>query len=116
MDGAASGLVPGHNAQGHFTPGHSEYAARRRRIEMKVKTLTDAYDCQTAAQRMMLKLAAVSLDTAETTRKALTRERSANVALRLLADIPKRKKKPKRTRIVTMAEIEAMERSSHGKA
>jgi hypothetical protein len=55
------------------------------------------------------------LDDALRARTAERRVRAGNAANRLLRLIPKRKKKPRRSRVVTMAEIEAMERS-HAKA
>jgi hypothetical protein len=110
MDGAVSGVVAGHDKQGHFTPGHSEYAARQRRIAEKLRQLTADYDCQTPVQRMLLRLAATHLDTAATTRKSLTRERSTNVALRLLSEIPKRKRQ-RRDQTLTLQEIEDIGRS-----
>ena len=115
MDGTANGATASHDRKGRFLAGNNEYAAKRRRIAAKVKQLAADYDASTPTQKLLLHAAARNLDAAEITRNSTTRERSTNVALRLLSEIPKRKKKLKRTRIVTMAEIEAMERS-HAKA
>jgi hypothetical protein len=115
MDGTANGATASHDRKGRFLAGNNEYTAKRRRITAKIRQLAADYDASTPAQKLLLHAAARNLDAAEITRNSTTRERSTNVALRLLSEIPKKKSKPKRARIVTMAEIEAMERS-HAKA
>jgi hypothetical protein len=110
MDGTANGTAAGHDRLGRFVTGHSEYAAKRRRIAEKVRQLTADYDASTPAQKLMLRMAAANLDAAEITRNATTRERSTNVALRLLSEIPKRKRQL-RAQTLTLQEIEDIGRS-----
>ena len=109
------GILTDRDRSGRFATGNRVHDAKRSRIAVKVRQLAADYDAVTPAQKMMLNIAAKNLDTAEITRNPTTRERSSNVALRLLSEIPKRQKRPRRSRGVTMAEIEALERQ-HGKA
>jgi hypothetical protein len=64
--------------------------ARRRRIVAKLEELSTHYDSSTPVRRMMLRVAAKHLYAAENGRRAETRARSADAALRYLAGIPRR--------------------------
>ena len=64
--------------------------ARRRRVAAKIEELSADYDASTPALLMRLRIAAEHLDAAENAGRAVTRERSANAALRCLAGIPRR--------------------------
>jgi hypothetical protein len=68
MDGTTNGAASGHDRLGRFTAGHSEYAAKRRRIETKIKQLSADYDASTPAQKLLLRAAATNLDAAEVMR------------------------------------------------
>jgi hypothetical protein len=109
MDGTTNGTAAGHDRLGRFVAGHSEYAAKRRRIAAKVKQLAADYDASTPAQKLMLRLAAQSIDAASVTRSSTTRERSSHVALRLLSEIPKRKRQ-RQSQVLSIEEIDAIGR------
>jgi hypothetical protein len=79
--------------RGHFTPGHSEYAANRRRIAEKVRQLELDYD-PSPSQQLLLPVIAAHLDEAERSRRSVTRVRASNAAKRLLADIPRKPEPP----------------------
>jgi hypothetical protein len=64
--------------------------AKRRRVAAKIKELSADYDASTPARQKNLRIAASLLDAAENARRAVTRERSANAALRCLTGIPRR--------------------------
>jgi hypothetical protein len=89
MDGTASGAVAGHDRQGRFVNGHSEYAARRRRVAEIAQTLAAEFD-PTPSQVRLLAIAARHMDDAERCRSAIVRTRATNAARRLLKDIPRK--------------------------
>ena len=89
MDGTAGGAVAGHDRQGRFVNGHSEYAARRRRLAEIVQTLVAEFD-PTPSQMRLLAIAARHMDDAERCRSAIARTRATNAARRLLKDIPRK--------------------------
>ena len=94
-DGVANGAVADRDRSGRFIAGNTARDAKRRRIAAKIRELTAEYDASTPARRMMLRIAAGHLDTAENARRAVTRVRSANAAMRCLASIPRlRKRRP----------------------
>jgi hypothetical protein len=91
MDGSAVGATDGHDALGRFTRGHSEYAAKRRRVEQRLAELSADFDADCPSMRMLLLLAAQHLDEATMTRSAEKRVRATNTANRLLRQIPRKK-------------------------
>jgi hypothetical protein len=93
MDGAANGATASHDRKGRFLAGNNEYAAKRRRIALLIKQLAGDYDAGTPAQRLLLHAAATNLHAAERTRNNTSRQRSVNVVLRLLAQVPRRKRR-----------------------
>ena len=86
MDGAATS---GHDELGRLVRGHSEYAARKRRLAERVAKLRLDYD-PSPSQQMLLPIIARHLDDAERARTAERRVRAGNAANRLLRLIPKR--------------------------
>jgi hypothetical protein len=93
MDGAVTGEVVDHDAQGRFVNGHSEYAARKRRLAERVAKLCLDYD-PSPSQQMLLVVIAGHLDDAERCRSAIARTRATNAARRLLKDIPRKPRSP----------------------
>src|SRR5215470_10589964 len=85
MDGAATS---GHDELGRLVRGHSEYAARKRRLAERVEKLRLDYD-PSPSQQMLLVIAG-HLDDAERCRSAIARTRATNAARRLLRDIPRK--------------------------
>jgi hypothetical protein len=86
MDGAATS---GHDELGRLVRGHSEYAARKRRLAERVEKLRLDYS-PSPSQEMLLVVIAGHLDDAERCRSAIARTRATNAARRLLRDIPRR--------------------------
>jgi hypothetical protein len=93
MDGAATGEVAAHDAQGRFVSGHSEYAAKCRRIAERLAQLRLDYD-PSPSQQQLLVVVARHLDDAERSRSAIVRTRATNAARRLLNDIPRKPEPP----------------------
>ena len=90
MDGA---VTSGHDELGRLVRGHSEYAARKRRLAERVAKLRLDYD-PSPSQQMLLVVIAGHLDDAERCRSAIARTRATNAARRLLKDIPRKPKPP----------------------
>jgi hypothetical protein len=90
MDGAASGAVAGHDRRGRFVNGHSEYAARRRRVAERLEQLCADYDASSPANRQFLSIAAQHLDDAAVTRIAAKRASSTRAAMKILDRIPRK--------------------------
>jgi len=90
MDGAATS---GHDELGRLVRGHSEYAARKRRLAERVAKLRLDYD-PSPSQQMLLVVIAGHLDDAERCRSAIARTRATNAARRLLKDIPRKPEPP----------------------
>jgi hypothetical protein len=86
MDGAATS---GHDELGRLVRGHSEYAARKRRLAERLAKLRLDYS-PSPSQEMLLVVIAGHLDDAERCRSAIARTRATNAARRLLKDIPRR--------------------------
>jgi|SRR6516164_10597913 hypothetical protein len=86
MDGA---VTSGHDELGRLVRGHSEYAARKRRLAERVAKLRLDYD-PSPSQEMLLVVIAGHLDDAERARSAIARTRATNAARRLLRDIPRK--------------------------
>ena len=86
MDGAATS---GHDELGRLVRGHSEYAARKRRLAERVEKLRLDYD-PSPSQQQLLSVVARFLDDAERARSAVARTRASNAARRLLKDIPRK--------------------------
>ena len=86
MDGAATS---GHDELGRLVRGHSEYAARKRRLAERLAKLRLDYD-PSPSQQMLLVVVAGHLDDAERARSAIARTRATNSARRLLKDIPRK--------------------------
>jgi len=74
MNGAVTGEAAAHDAQGRFVSGHSEYAARKRRLAERVARLRLDYD-PSPSQEMLLVVIAGHLDDAERCRSAIARTR-----------------------------------------
>src|SRR6516225_11550336 len=89
MDGAGTGADVAHDAQGRFVSGHSEYAARKRRIAERLAQLVADYN-PSPSQKQLLVVVAGHLDDAERCRSAIARTRATNAARRLLKDIPRK--------------------------
>src|SRR6516164_11671318 len=101
MDGSAAGTAAGHNRlNGRFIAGNTEYRARQQRLAERVRQLNLDYD-PSPSQRALLPIIARHLDDALRARTAERRVRAGNAANRLLRSIPRRKKKPRRSRILT---------------
>ena len=90
MDGA---VTSGHDELGRLVRGHSEYAARKRRLAERVAKLRLDYD-PSPSQQMLLVVIAGHLDDAERCRSAIARTRATNAARRLLRDIPRKPRSP----------------------
>ena len=90
MDGA---VTSGHDELGRLVRGHSEYAARKRRLAERVAKLRLDYD-PSPSQQMLLVVIAGHLDDAERCRSAIARTRATNAARRLLKDIPRKPRSP----------------------
>ena len=101
MDGAVTGEVVAHDAQGRFVSGHSEYAARKRRIAERLAQLLADYD-PSPSQKQLLAVIAGHLDDAERCRSAIARTRATNAARRLLRDL---KRKPPPAQLMTAREL-----------
>jgi|SRR6516162_1424963 len=93
MDGAGTGADVAHDAQGRFVSGHSEYAARKRRIAERLAQLVADYN-PSPSQKQLLAVIAGHLDDAERCRSAIARTRATNAARRLLKDIPRKPEPP----------------------
>jgi len=93
MDGAGTGADVAHDAQGRFVSGHSEYAARKRRIAERLAQLVADYN-PSPSQKQLLVVVAGHLDDAERCRSAIARTRATNAARRLLKDIPRKPGSP----------------------
>jgi len=74
---------------GTFITGNSGRAAKKRRIAERLARLHLDY-CPSSSQEMLLVVAAGHLDDAERARSSIVRMRAANVARRLLKDVPRR--------------------------
>jgi hypothetical protein len=79
----------GHDELGRLVRGHSEYAARKRRLAERLAKLRLDYD-PSPSQQMLLVVVARHLDDAERARSAVARTRATNAARRLLKDIPRK--------------------------
>src|SRR6516164_8660927 len=90
-----------HDEQGRLVRGHSEYAAKKRRIAERLAKLCLDYD-QSPSQQMLLAVIAGHLDDAERCRSAIARTRATNAARRLLKDIPR---KPSPAQLMTAREL-----------
>src|SRR6516225_11663337 len=102
MNGAGIGAMSGHNPHnGSFTASNSERAAKKWRIAERLAKLRLDYD-PSPSQEMLLVVAAGHLDDAERARSAIVRMRAANVARRLLKDIPR---KPPPAQLMTAREL-----------
>src|SRR5690349_4529034 len=88
MDGSVSGTAQGHDKLGRLLPGHTEWAAKRKRINERVQLLCTEYDANSPSRQILLAIAAQHLDEAERTRNSEKRVRSTNAAARLLKQIP----------------------------
>jgi hypothetical protein len=85
-----NGSVTGHDkATGRFVPGHSEWHAKRRRIDAIAKTLAVDYDADSGAAKALLHVAAGHIDTAARARSQDQRNRATRMAAKTLALIPK---------------------------
>jgi hypothetical protein len=89
MDGPASSSAAGHDRGGRFVNGHSEYAARRRRVAERLQELCAGYDASSPVNRQLLSLAAQHLDDAAVTRIAAKRASSTRAAMKILDRIPR---------------------------
>jgi hypothetical protein len=78
-----------HDELGRLVRGHSEYAARKRRLAERLEKLRLDYD-PSPSQLMLLVVVAGHLDDAERARSAISRTRATNAARRLLKDIPRK--------------------------
>jgi hypothetical protein len=90
MDGSASSAAAGHDRLGRFVSGHSEYAARQRRVAERLQQLCTDYDASSLANRQLLAIAAQHLDDAAVTRIAAKRARSTRAAMKILDRIPRK--------------------------
>jgi len=102
MDGAASGGTTGHDRLGRFVNGHSEYAARRRRVAERLQQLCIDYDASSPVDRQLLSIAAQHLDDAAVTRMAAKRASSTRAAMKILDRIPR---KPPPAQLVTARQL-----------
>ena len=103
MKGSADGVAArAHDpASGQFLPQNSEYRARRLRLADRLAKLRLDYD-PSPSQEMLLVVIAGHLDDAERARSPIVRMRAANVARRLLKDIPR---KPPPAQLMTAREL-----------
>jgi hypothetical protein len=106
MDGSAAGAAAGHDRLGRFVNGHSEYAARRRRVAERLQQLEADYDAASPANRQLLAIAAQHLDDAAVTRVAVKRARSTRAAMKILTAVPRKQPSPP----PTLAEYERKRR------
>ena len=91
MDGAASSSgAAGHDRLGRFVNGHSEYAARQRRVAERLQQLCADYDTSSPVNRQLLSIAAQHLDDAAVTRMAAKRASSTRAAMKILDRIPRK--------------------------
>ena len=91
MDGSANGTE--HDPlSGRFQPGNSEWRAKKRRLAERLAQLIAEYDTSPALLQV-LTIAARHLEDAERGRTPLIRTRASNAARRLLADLPRKKKR-----------------------
>jgi len=102
MDGAAGGAVAGHDRRGRFVNGHSEYAARRRRVADRLRELCVDYDNSSPTNQQLLSIAAQHLDDAAVTRVAAKRARSTRAAMKILDRVSR---KPPPAQLVTAREL-----------
>jgi len=102
MDGAASGTAAGHDRRGRFVNGHSEYAARRRRVAERLEQLCADYDASSPVNRQLLSIAAQHLDDAAVTRIAAKRASSTRAAMKILDRVPR---KPPPAQLMTAREL-----------
>lgn len=110
MDGSAISAADGHDKRtGRLLPGHTEYAARKRRIAARLEALVEEFD-PSPAMRDQLAIIAGLHDDAERGRSLATRIRASNAARRLLAAIPRKPPPP----IPTLEETIEMERKANG--
>jgi hypothetical protein len=109
MDGAASSGAAGHDRRGRFVNGHSEYAARRRRVAERLQGLCVDYDASSPVNRQLLSIVAQHLDDAAVTRSAAKRASSTRAAMKLLDRIPR---KPPPAQLPTAREL--LDRLSKG--
>ena len=93
MDGSAIGAAEGHDKLGRLVRGHSEYAAKRRRLAERLAQLVADYD-PSPSQKQLLAIIAGHLDDAERARSLVQRVRAGNAARRLLRDIPRKPEAP----------------------
>jgi len=101
MDGA---VTSGHDELGRLVRGHSEYAARKRRLAERLAKLRLDYD-PSPSQQMLLVVIAGHLDDAERCRSAIARTRATNAARRLLKDIPRKPLPPAAHPLMTAREL-----------
>jgi hypothetical protein len=101
MNGAAIGEAVAHDAQGRFVNGHSEYAARKRRVAERLAKLRLDYD-PSPSQQMLLVVVAGHLDDAERCRSAAARTRATRAAMKILDRIPR---KPRSAQLPTAREL-----------
>jgi hypothetical protein len=93
MDGSAVGAAEGHDKLGRLIRGHTEYAAKRRRIAERLAQLVADYH-PSPSQKQLLAIIAGHLDDAERARSLVQRVRAGNAARRLLRDIPRKPEPP----------------------
>ena len=94
MDGSAVGGNSAHDQLGRFTAGNTEYARKQQRIAAKTQELAREYDVTGAASRMLLKLAAQHLDSAEQPRSSTLRARHTRLGLKVLASLTRKPEPP----------------------
>jgi hypothetical protein len=90
-----------HDIQGRFVNGHSEYAARKRRVAEIVQILAAEFDL-TPSQVRLLPIIARHMDDAERARATEQRIRASNTVRRLMRDL---KRKPPPEQLVTAREL-----------
>ena len=94
MDGSATGAAVGHDRSGRFVAGHTEYAAKRRRIAERVAALAQDFDAKSPVSQMLLRIAAEHIDQAATTRNSTLRVRATRAAAKVLDRIPRKPELP----------------------
>ena len=60
MDGAVTGEAAAHDAQGRFVSGHTEYAARKRRLAERLAKLRLDYDPSPSQQMLLVVISGTS--------------------------------------------------------
>ena len=95
MDGSATGTAEGHDRAGRLVPGHSEWAARKRRLAALVEQLSNDYDSRSAIARQLLQVAAVHLDQASRARNSVIRARATRLAAKVLDRLERKPQPPK---------------------